>query len=271
MIDYEDYFVLIQSEAGEAIEKYTVKLFFNNEKKEPEPLACAVLVKTKLNYYLLSAAHAFLDNDIKKISILININEEITLGGQLLITRNINQPKKFDFEIAILKLDEITINNFNSMGKSFFDITLINTDMTSNPDEFFIVYGYPNTRVKLNKIKHSITYRAYNFLTKIANIELKKYDSKSLLKLSFTKNKTFNLASKMPTRAPKMTGISGTGIWSIPQILYNRGKMLNPLLRGIFVEYLKDRSIIVTVQLNSIVKALIENFQEDLKFPTSLK
>jgi hypothetical protein len=99
-------------------------------------------------------------------------------------------------------------------GYEFYELNESNCDENINDSKYSIIYGYPNTKTKINKIKKRIKRTAFNYITTSVEKRMVTYNKPWTLQLNLIKNKVVRFPEKDFVKGPKLVGLSGCGIWT---------------------------------------------------------
>jgi hypothetical protein len=269
ILNHEEYYSEIMGDASVILEKYTLQLYLYEEGKPPIPASSSVLIKTKDNHYLITAAHVLVHNPRDTVFILDPGNGAITVSGVLIHSEIDKNEVSNRTDIAIIQLADVLLPIIATLQKEFFDITHYNLDSYPE-DDFYIVYGYPNSKTKFIGSKKTIQTAAFKFLTMKSDKPIKNLDKPWTLQVMFTRNKVTRLKTKEINKAANPRGLSGCGVWTFENVIYQKEDKPKLLLKAILIEYEKDRSLFVCTKMNMIAQLLINRFNESLPKPLSL-
>lgn len=268
ILNHDEYTIEIMGDASIILEKYTLQLYLYKD-GELTPAASSVLIRTLKNYYLITAAHVLIHNPKDSVVILDPGNAAITVSGESVLSEIEGNEASDRTDIAVIKLHRDLFSAIDNLGKEFYDITNYNLDNYSSED-FYILYGYPISKTKFDMPKKTIKTMPFKFLTMETKKKIKKIDRPWTLQIGFTKNKISRLNTNELNQAPNPVGLSGGGVWSFENIIYQKEAGPKMLLKAIVIEYEKDRSILVCTKINMIAHVLIHKFHEQLTNPLSL-
>jgi hypothetical protein len=198
--------------------KFTPQLFYSEDHApESEPLAFAssVLVKYKNDYLLITAGHVFQNEDPNTIGVMLQ-NDFCVIGGMLkgfdLNEEDSYNPKNLD--IAIFKLDEITVNMFK---EQYQFLELNNSISFSSINARYLIFGYPAELTISKPSTKTIVPRSMSLRTIGADLSYYKdniHINKTIILLADQEN----IASsdiKSTTKISDLGGISGCGVWKV--------------------------------------------------------
>ncbi len=262
MINELEYLYSLQNDAGEVVKKFTLKIFSTYESTVPIPLASSILIEKNGIKYLLSAAHVFADNHISSLCFIFKNINLIPVEGDLLYSLIYNNTISNKADIGIIKLESSVVEMLKKEGKEFYSIDSINLDLDENKFGHILMFGYPNTKSKINIQAKKIKLNALCYYTKILNKNLIDYNFDFLMKFELVKNKMKRMNTNELIKGPKLDGCSGCGLWSYAKIFVASDESPNLILRGVFIEYLENLSLGVGVKINKINSIIENNFEK---------
>jgi hypothetical protein len=256
------------NDVSKDIVKHTPQIFYlpqKNGKVEVEPWASGVLIQLSEQYFLISAGHIFDDVTPDRLGIIIKDTFQV-LGGFVNYTPTKTSKENNQIDLCIWKIEENVVKKiknvfqFLDLNKTPFDYDIINT-----PN--YLLYGYPLSRTKKNPIKRKITPEAFCFLTKVASSNLYKnygFETHSNVVLEYDILKIQSFGSNIIKKGPKPKGISGGGLWFIPNLLMEKGKCPIYNLVGILTEYISESDIVVATRIHLVGEILRQKFNIDI-------
>ncbi len=227
------------------LEYFTYPIFQENRNNRPELVASSVAIELGGSHFLCTAAHVLKSIDNKRPIYVANsnINEKgsfVGLNGKAIFTKQTN---KTDFDLCLINVNAIK-DNFNFLSER--KITRSNEFRQGGLQ---LLLGYPLSKNKVTKtINLELNEINTGFLTicvKIdRNIKLSHFDGKKEnIHIGFRYNRDY-----MKQKLPFPRGLSGGGIWYIPNI-YELKKFY---LAGIFIEYHKNEKVGIATKAQCI-------------------
>jgi len=198
----------------------TPQLFYVNHNKSklpPYPYSSCVLIKFHEKHFLVSAAHNFHEEDLESIGIMIE-RDFYTIGGILEYWEpNTEDHYPNNLDIAIFKLDEITISAFKKRYQ-FLDWQKVGFNHYTTLNSRYLIYGYPGSKTKKHAPTKTITPTSLTIRT--IGVQESYYlensiDADKFLVLSVPQYQVSSLNSNSLTNLPALGGISGCGIWNV--------------------------------------------------------
>lgn len=224
---------------------YTPQLFHierNKNDKTPKALGSSVLYFSGNNHYLITAKHIFNHQDEWAIGFLIN-NYFYELDGEKYSSDDTH------IDITVIKLTtqlaSILLSHYKFLNKEKIDCN----HNCIKPSRYLEV-GFPITRTKLKKHDKTIRVNPFILLTKIRNENAEHYFVEIPKKRStFTDNKPIGTL-------PKLTGISGSGLWYISSFINLDFKLIAIMIEWDNIE----KKFTKGTKINIVCK-LIENIE----------
>lgn len=200
------------------IKKYTPQLYYHTYANDaPCPIGTSVLIKTKNNFFLVTAAHIFHKEKIKNIVLFIN-KYLYRIAGEL----NFHEPNDehhdpHNLDIAVFKLDYIMVDLLKNYY-SFLELQDLELDHFSSNDSRYLVFGYPAQITKQNEFKKTIKAIPMSFETVGVNLHHYYRDNiernKTIILLGLQNNiKPTNRNSI--NKISDFAGISSCGVWHV--------------------------------------------------------
>jgi hypothetical protein len=221
------------------------------------PVGCGIFLRINNDRYLLTAGHLLNLKDWKKLLVPGAENKMIWLKGKVYTTyeelKTINNP----IDYAVLKFSETQNKHFG--GEFTFcnpENIIVNHKVKENG--LYIIAGYPVSGVK--KVSGSATFITIpvKFLTH--PVKLKKYEKIGINPDHFIlvnyqrKIAPFNSRIKNITKDVK--GISGSGLWYIPNLNDKKNGIPKHYLVGIMTENYKDYGALAALRIDFITETI---------------
>jgi len=245
--------------------------FVTIENGNPKPYGTGVFVEIDSNYFMLTASHV---TDEIEIYIRTGKNDVLKLGGDFTcnIVANESERKKDKYDIAIIKLEDVTYDKIKDIYDFIPKQQLgINHKDIKSPQ--YSVVGFPASKSKFNKYKNSIKSIPFIYSTspEIDSVyrELK-YNKLFNLIVQFDKKNVINYVTKEKTVAPDLYGMSGGGLWFVPLPI---GKLSNNCIKSL-VAIMTDwptenRNVMIGTRIDFFTEIIRKKYKLDL--PKSLK
>ena len=249
----------------ENLGRHTPMIYYSNseEKENKQGVASAVFIEYQNKEYLITVGHTFCQFNINALFIAIVDIPISSLNGIIYKPARENDFSEMDY--AIFWINEETSKKLKEVFKPF------PVNMYYKKNRFFspwnFVFGYPATK---NEVRYfsDITIMSYccmriplfddevinKTITTDLNIILM-YDRE---KFVFTEN----LEHQIPTTIPKLNGISGCGIWSIPDYPF---EYKGHTLQGIIIGKDNNQNILIGFTIQDIMEMIDITIKKLLK------
>lgn len=222
---------------------------------------CAILFEHNSFYYCFSNAHVLADDQLGKTFFLLKDGTTMTVGGQLFYSLPLSSKKRTDdfLDVAIVKLNANVVKRLLENGHIFLKIDGINTINALSPGDELLIAGYPASKTKIdfkeNRLKFNpLIARTVPYLKKFSDGNFVK-GFHHIVEFPIKSFKETSTGQRM--RAPDPEGISGSGLWLFPK---DRKSDSNPVLIGIFSEYHKKHSILISTKIDLFIDLVRHKF-----------
>ena len=240
------------------LEYFTYPIFQENRNNRPELVASSVAVELGGSHFLCTAAHVLKSIDDNRPVYIANsnINKKVSfvgLNGKAIFAKQTNET---DFDLCLINVNAIK-DNFN-----FLSERKITRSNEFRQGSLQLLLGYPLSKNKVTKtINPKLNEVKTGFLTvgvKIdRNINLSHFEGKKEnIHIGFRYNIDY-----MKQKLPFPRGLSGGGVWYIPNIY----ELKRFYLAGIFIEYHKNEKVGIATKAQYI-KSLAEQYGLTFKF-----
>lgn len=204
---------------------HTPLLYIKNKKKRNmvEGVASSIYVAYRGNHYIITAGHTFSKYSYKNISLhAVDVSLELDSFGIIFLPKEESFSTVCDYyemDYGIFKLKPNGIKKIEKFYRPF----PISTDVKKYKFvgiEYF-VFGYAASQNKQKSTRKPFVakYHTLKLPRHFKNISTNNYNPDANMALNFAIDnciRTTNFASKSFGRAPTPNGLSGCGIWSIP-------------------------------------------------------
>jgi len=270
---FQDNSTKIVDLAAQRIQSSTVAIYFHKLDSplsiKPEQIATGVLLKTESNHYLITAAHTF--NQYSKEDIcLYKSQSKIPLVGRLYLF-NTNDSQTNDLvDIAVIKIEDFIVDVINNTEQiDFLSSDFIKQRHTTIPSKSYFTLGFPFKKEieKRNSKKFfSQPYLIYSHPSKPKAYDQPLVNKELNILLDFHRRKFKVFGEKNRSFAPHTEGMSGSGLWFIPNFDSNQTKELNVFLVGIFIELKENTNSLMFTKIDCLTEVLRkycdENFEQ---------
>ena len=257
-------------EAAREILTFTPQLFKKVDDKEPiriYPEASSVLLRVDGVKFLLTAGHVLQNQDYTDIGVVVNDIFYILLGEVKFF--NPAESKTNDkIDLTVWKLEDSVASDLEQKY-NFLDLEQLDLNHSVAQEYRYILTGYPVTRSKIKKHIDKIKVDPFVYLTKEADKDLYKkmdFEEHSNIILMYDKEiKTFG--TKERRHNPKPIGLSGSGLWFLPNFIVEKGQRVPFKLAGIMTEWKKQQNVVIATRIHIVTELIRKHYE--LQLPES--
>lgn len=257
MFSFQDGIHNVINKSYESIIKHSVQIMdynFDSLKtvKYPFSHASGVLIKSNKAYYILTAGHVIQRDKPQHLSVLLGREVHLIKG------RVDKVEAQLSTDIALIKLENDLVTRIKK-HRVFLDFKGICSSHKLIETQNYHVVGFPSSYNKINKKTNFVTSKTFSLLTS-------KVDDKWFGKLEYSKEISYLMGykrkkvifSKNNKKAigPKPDGLSGCGLWYIPNMLIEKGQEVPYYLIGILAEFVREQNILVFTKVDVAIKLL---------------
>lgn len=256
-----------QAKAAEAVYQSTCHFLKIDERDNPKPYASGVFMKIDNDYFLLTAGHVV---DDCEENIYIGIKQEeplLRLGGEWIKNIPETTRKNDKIDAAVLKLDECTINK---IGESyhFIDFSEIGINHTSKQLPMYLSLGFPATMSKFNSYKNKMVSKPFQYITMCAKEEeYAKLECDTIINIvvCYDKKNVVDYSSGEKKNGPDPFGISGSGLWYVPETEVLKTSDINKKLVAIMTEWpINNRQYWIGTRIDVFTEMIRNRFNLDI-------
>ncbi|WP_428225822.1 hypothetical protein [Flavobacterium sp.] len=225
------------------------------------PLGSGLFLKIKDSYFLASAGHLLNFEDWPKLTVPGNNDTLVNLNG-VLITTFENGKTDSDVDFAVFKFAERQIKHLIDGHYNFIDCSDIKVNHKVEENGYYIIAGYPVNGVKKTAGKAEFKPIPAKFLT--YPLKHKKHKNNNFNPNHFIlvkyqrKVAPLNSSEKQITR--ELKGISGSGLWHIPNWKDLNNGVPKFQLVGIMTENHKNKGFLVAIRIDFITEIINQIF-----------
>jgi len=250
---------------GHILLKNTVQFFKKKTEKGIGGLGSGILFEFEDNYFIITASHNFIHsgefvgNDliVQFGQYLCDLKMEVIFGIDNL------SYERTKIDLAVVKLKSTNLIDDLKKHKSFLTLSDINffpnqrivNEANNEPSDYYILFGFPETKTKrvIKSYNPTIEDNKFNITAYCQMEYLRNKIPPRLIREGFTNHIFFNKIKKgsdlnFENRLikPVQNGMSGCGLWEINVDLIKGKPQLK--LVGIFTEFQKDFGISVKLK-----------------------
>lgn len=226
-----------------------------------KPLGCGIFLKINDDRYLISAGHLLNLEDWPKLMVPGGDNKMVWLNGTVITTyEKPDTNNQIDF--GLLKFSERQNKHFVNGVNAFCNPSNILVNHKVEQNGYYIIAGYPITGVKKTSGKAEFNPIPVKFLTYPINED--KYEQYGFNPDHFIlvkyQRKLAPFGSKEKQITKELTGISGSGLWYVPDWNDRKNGVPKFYLVGIMVENYKDKGFLAALRIDFATEAIKQFF-----------
>jgi hypothetical protein len=225
------------------------------------PLGCGIFLKINDDRYLISAGHLLNMEDRPKLMVPGANDKLVMLNGTIISTYQ-NSKTENPIDFGLLKFSERQNKHFVNGQFAFCNPSNIIVNHKVEQNGYYVIAGYPVSGVKKTSGKAEYIPIPVKFLT--YPIETEKYGKYGFNPDHFIlvkyQRKLAPFGSKEKQITKELTGISGSGLWYIPNWNDRNNGVPKFYLVGIMVENYKDKGFLAALRIDFATEAIKQFF-----------
>lgn len=228
------------------------------------PIGCGIYLKVGADYFLLSAGHLLNLKDWPKVIAPGNGTKMTYLNGTIATTFE-NSSSKDIIDFAVHRFSKRQIKHLVNGRFEFIGIKNIIVNHKVTDKGYYLIAGYPVSGVK--KVSGEATFKPIpvKFLTyalnKSKHIE-NGFDPEHFILVKYQRKVApFNSSIKQITK--ELQGISGSGLWYIPDMNDRANGIPKLYLVGIMTENHKEKGFVVALKIDFATQVIREIFNHN--------
>ena len=239
ILNFNDALLDIIKDVTRDIASHTVQLFtLSGLYDRPIPYATGILLRTKNKYYILSAGH--IANDLRDNKILIIDSDTYNfIEGEAELIDPQKSAANDIIDLVCISPSKSLISNLQSQYR-FLDYQNVLLGHEVINEQRYLIFGFPSSYSRINPMTKGIKPRAFSFLTKPINsglYEKMDYSKRFNYLLHYSRKSTFRYTEEGTLTGPKPYGLSGSGLWFLPEYNIEKGETVPHSLVGIMTEF----------------------------------
>jgi len=257
ILTLEDNVNLIYTEATRQIAPYTPILYMPSAKREGsiDAVGSSILFRREDRYYLITAGHCIKqDGNLIGIGVL-DKRDFHQLRGKVVIGKG--EGDKID--IGIIRLDEssqaVCLRNY-----TFLDDTQILLNRWISDETEYLIAGYPLTKESIDHKRNKLKVGLLPYLSKSSPATLygrMGYPHHQNLLLAYDRRRSGFVEGGDMNMSPHPKGLSGCGIWHVPDYFVEDIQKVQFNLSSILIEYHRDRRTIIATKFEVVQLLLL--------------
>ncbi|MFD2574581.1 hypothetical protein ACFSUS_28375 [Spirosoma soli] len=228
-----------------------------------EPLGSGLFMQIDDDYFLITAGHLLNLEDWKDLLVPGNNNQMVWLNG--IVATTFNKPNLIsNIDFAVLKFSSRQVKHLTNghHGTIKPNHVLINHNLKYGDN--YVIAGYPVSGVRKKygqPIYKPIPLKLLTYPVHVKNYRKHGFNPNHHILLKYQRTlKPFNYQQKQITK--EAVGISGSGLWFVPD--WNR--MTNGVptffLTGIMIENHKDKGFLAALRIDFVIETIRQIFNK---------
>jgi len=252
LLSLEDNARMVYHEAAKKAILYTPILYVPSEKGAGsiEAAGSGIFFRRDGHLLLLTAGHCIKQNgQIIKTGVLDGREFHRLQGEAMVVPGGENK-----IDLGIVRLSkpskEVCLRNY-----AFLDDTqrVNNRGITGEPA--YLVVGHPISKVSIDHRKKSIKTEPFAYVAQSTEaFKLEKYNflQAQHLALGFDRRRSTVMGSNIMSYSPYPQGISGCGVWYIPDYFIDDAQVVQPKLAAIIIEYYENHRVLIATKFDVV-------------------
>jgi hypothetical protein len=225
------------------------------------PLGNGIFLKINDDRYLISAGHLLNIEDWPELMVPGAVDKLVLLNGVVVSTYQ-NSKTNNPIDFALLKFSERQNKHFLNGQFTFCNPSNIIVNHIVEQNGYYVIAGYPVNGIKKTSGKAEFNPIPVKFLT--YPIETKKYEKYGFNPDHFIlvkyQRKLAPFGSKEKQITRELTGISGSGLWYVPNWNDTNNDVPKFYLVGIMVENYKEKGFLAAVRIDFATETIRQFF-----------
>jgi len=258
IISVSDHFGELAMMAGKRLLRHTVQLYPTANINKPRPICTALLVAYKEKRFLVSAAHLMMDLPPDSVAVYVKNELCIPIGNAVYADPRDSRVNN-ETDLIIWRLADEVADELEEQYEFYRPAELSFNHPFSDKSRYLVV-GFPNSKTRLKVGVRKISLNPFIYLTEHADHkyfqQLELQASRNML-FDYKRKRTKGYKTGLVHKGPWTRGLSGCGIWFLPNLLAVKEEDIYPILISVFIEYRKELNVIVSTKL-SMARILFE-------------
>jgi hypothetical protein len=267
MENFVSHYNEIKLSAWKDIKKYTCQ-FLVKKRGEYHGYGSGVFIKVDDHHFLISAAHVLEANPLSLCVPLGIGNGGVTLQGEI-NTNKINGLRKDDrLDVGIFKLKEDTVSLLCNYYE-FLTQNELGVNHLLEIKEQYLTYGFPTSQTLAKYKTTKVTSNPFCFSTwpKASDIyaEMNCKLNENII-IHFDKFGFIDTVTNKQRIVPDTYGMSGSGLWYVPNQIISPETPIKKKLVGILTEwYDQNKKVIIATRIDVISELIRQAYNLDLQ------
>lgn len=225
------------------------------------PLGCGIFLKINEDRYLISAGHLLNLKDWPKLMVPGADDKMVCLNG-VVVTTYKDEKTDNPIDFALLKFSSRQNKHFDKGNLAFCNPSNIIVNHKVEENGYYVIAGYPVTGVTKTSGKAEFKPIPVKFLTypiKTEKYEKHGFNPDHYILVKYQR-KLASFGSKQKQITKELTGISGSGLWYVPNWNDLKNGVPKFYLVGIMVENYKDKGFLVALRIDFATETVKQFF-----------
>jgi hypothetical protein len=247
----------LRNEAEEVL-RSTIQFFFDSAKPNQHAAGSGILFNIDERYFILTAAHVYSEQHEKLY--IVASGEAISLGGMLYTTPLPKSGSRLydKIDLAVIEIENVIANKIETEFK-FIKLVDIELGHLVDKQSRYLSVGYPLTKTKRIWGKDELKSQPSALIlspTLKFNYEKFGFSFNTHIAVDFNR-KIISENNQTPHFSPSLEGISGSGLWYLPDFLNKESNYCKKLI-GIIIEKVNGPSgnAIIATRIDLITELL---------------
>ncbi|EIE01400.1 hypothetical protein LEP1GSC185_3453 [Leptospira licerasiae serovar Varillal str. VAR 010] len=258
LLSMRQYVADITKQGVFEINKFTMPLFYMNDKGYVDLASTSLLFSHNDRYFVITTAHT-LEWYNENLFFYYKDDVNLPLDGNWRIfktagSKDIGESR---IDLGIIEIDSEVLKKIYEIYE-FMKIDNIDFNPAIEKPQTYFLYGYPNSNTKIDKRTREIKSKPFIF-TNPEHKDKSLYDKlgihrNSHLLVEYDREQVIDPAIGIVTgKFPR--GCSGCGLWLIPKVFYKIKEPVVPRLSGVLIEYYENSlNALVTLRANLVLE-----------------
>ena len=257
IISVRDHFRELAIDAGKSLLRHTVQLYSTTNIKKPCPICSGVLLAYKDYRFLVSAAHLVKGFSPNSLAVYVKDTLHIPVGNAVIADPRESKINN-ETDVIVWRLKDEVANDLEKQYE-FYSPTETSFNHSVSDKIQYLVVGFPNSKTHANPNTHKIKQDPFIYLAKQSDLKyyqlLRLQEARNLL-LDYDRENIKNFKTDQVQTGPWPEGLSGCGIWFLPNPLATKVEDIHSALVGILIEFWDEHNVIVSTRLSVALQLL---------------
>jgi len=237
-----------------------------------KPLGSGLYMKLKNDYFLVTAGHLLNLKSWKNLLVPGNNDKMVWLNGMITTTYT-DEKEKSNIDFAVLRFSERQVKHLINGQYGFIPPNRILINHKVVQGGYYFIAGYPVSGVKKTAGKQEfipIPLKLLSYPLKDEKYKQHGFNPEHHILVKYQRKLApFNSDIKVITK--NVTGISGSGLWYVPNWKKNYKGVPEFFLVGIMIEDYRESGFLVALRIDFVTETLLQVFGHNELESTNFK